>query len=133
MFYSGLHCFSSLLHLHSFIYCQYMLKLHFLSMNINTFTPAYIYRSLVHLNSSYTKASLREWLYFSWNKATYHTVTTWCVDGVPSNNRMINYIVYPEIMAINARVKFLVYSSVPLLEKGTKMVIRMVGNTFIKL
>jgi hypothetical protein len=47
------------------------------------------------------------------------TVTTWCVDGVPSNNRMINYMVYPKMVTIKARVK---------LEKGTEMLIRLVGN-----
>lgn len=56
------------------------------------------------------------------------TVTTGCVDGAPSNKKIINYMVYRKMVTIKARVKFLVYSSVPLLEMGTKMLIRLVGN-----
>lgn len=56
------------------------------------------------------------------------TVTTGCVGGAPSNNRIINYMVYPKMVTIKATVKFLVYSYVPLLKKGTKMLIRLVGN-----
>jgi hypothetical protein len=46
------------------------------------------------------------------------TIITWCVDGVPSNNRMINYMVCPKMVTIKAKSKVPCLFFCPTLTEG---------------